>query len=130
MPNVSGERTYLQQGRITITNSRFIVGSQTYAMRGVTSVKGIEITPPRTGPVFLLLVGLLLTLVGLGNTVWALAGIGVLAVALAIWWICKQKSTFAVLLTTAAGELRVFESYSNQEIGNILDALNESIACG
>ena len=39
------ETTILQRENITVTDARFIVGSQTYAIRGVISVKGIEITP-------------------------------------------------------------------------------------
>lgn len=42
---MSNERTFFDRGNVTVTDSRFIVGSQTYAMRGITSVKGIEITP-------------------------------------------------------------------------------------
>ena len=38
------ETTLLHRGDITVTNARFMIGSQTFAIRGITSVQGIEIT--------------------------------------------------------------------------------------
>lgn len=39
------ETTLLHRGDITVTDARFVIGSQTFAIRGITSVRGIEITP-------------------------------------------------------------------------------------
>ena len=39
------ETTLLHRGDITVTDARFMIGSQTFAIRGITSVRGIEITP-------------------------------------------------------------------------------------
>ncbi len=74
-----------------MTDARFIVGSQTYAMRGITSVKGIEITP-----------GFFARLFG-------------------------ETSTFAVVLSTAGGEVRAYESKDSDLIGDVLEALNQAI---
>jgi hypothetical protein len=39
------ETTLLHRGDITVTDARFMIGSQTFAIGGITSVRGIEITP-------------------------------------------------------------------------------------
>lgn len=85
------ETTILRRGNIIVTDSRFMVGSQTYAIRGITSVKGIEITPGLFARVF-------------GKT-----------------------STFAVVLSTAGGEVRAYESKDSGVVGDVLEALNQAI---
>jgi hypothetical protein len=60
---MSTETIFFQEGEILVTNARFVVGSQTFAMRTITSVKG-EMTPANfTGAVLLILIGLLIALV-------------------------------------------------------------------
>jgi hypothetical protein len=39
------ERTFLDEGGVTVTNARFVVPVQTYAMSGITSVKSLKHTP-------------------------------------------------------------------------------------
>ena len=48
---MADEKSYYGQGSVHVTNARFVVGAQTYAMRNVTSVKGITIRPGRLGPI-------------------------------------------------------------------------------
>ena len=74
-----------------MTDARFVVGSQTYAIRNITSVKGIEIIP---GPIGRLL---------------------------------GYKSMFAVVLSTAGGEIRAYESKDSDLIGDVLETLNQAI---
>ena len=41
------EQTFLNESGVTVTNTRFIVPAQTYAMSGITSVKSLRRDPKR-----------------------------------------------------------------------------------
>jgi hypothetical protein len=114
---MSNEITFFQNGEITVTNARFVVGSHTYAMRGITSVRGLEITPGKAMPIFLIITGLFLLLVY----------VGIIFIGFGIYFLIKQKSSFAVVLTTAAGEVKAYESRDSNLVGDVLEALNQAI---
>ena len=81
------EKTFLSEGGITVTNARFIVPAQTYAMSGVTSVKSFEETPSRKGPILLILIGVLAMLAGKDGIV-----VAILFLAGGIAWWYMQKA--------------------------------------
>lgn len=121
------EQVYFQQAEVTVTNTRFVVGSQTYAMRNVTSVNIVRYDPSRGGPIALIIIGLLVTIVGFaGLSAW-LGVVGLVPIGLAILWFVRQKATFGVVLTTSGGEIRAIEHGDWPLIENIVNALNESI---
>ena len=62
------ETTFFEQGNVKVTNARFIVPSQTYAMSGITSVKFYTEKPSLVGPVVAFLI-VLVALAG-GRNVW------------------------------------------------------------
>ena len=94
------EQVFLNEGGVTVTNARFIVPSQTYAMSGITSVKTYEKTPSRNGPIILIVIGVLMALGGKQEAIGAVVFVLVLAV---VWWIF-QKIEYQVRLSTASGE--------------------------
>ncbi len=116
------EKTFLNEGGVTVTNARFIVPSQTYAMSGVTSVKSFEEQPSRTGPIVLIIVGVLCFLGG-GQAIV----IGLLFIAGGIAWWMLEKATFHVLLSSASGEAKALSSKDRGWIGRVVGALNDSI---
>ena len=77
------EQTFLNEGGVTVTNTRFIVPAQTYAMSGITSVKSLRRDPKRMGPIILIVLGLLMML---GGGSWILFGLLFIAGGVA-WWI-------------------------------------------
>jgi len=120
---MADESVYYRNGEVSVTSARFIVGSQTYAMRNVTSVKGITIWPGRLVPIAIIILGLvcIATISAVGIS------IGTILVASGVWLLKTRKPTHAILLTTAGGEIRAYESEASKEIGDVLDALNEAI---
>lgn len=52
------EIEFYNDGNVSVTNSRFRVGSTTYAMNGVTSVKRGETDPSKVAPIVVALVGI------------------------------------------------------------------------
>lgn len=108
------EQTFYDQGGIKVTSNRLVFGQQTFQLAGITSVRPQEILPNRKGPIILMIVGLLCTL-GIGTIV----GI--------IWWF-MQKTTYAVMLVSAAGETPAYTSIDKNHIFQIANAINEAMA--
>jgi hypothetical protein len=115
------EKTFLENGGVTVTNTRFIVPGQTYAMSGVTSVRFERIEPKRGIPIFLVIVGLFL----LASP--EIRGFGVFLLIVGIIWLVVLKADFAVALASASGEVRAIKSKDSSFINGIVNALNEAI---
>ena len=124
---MSTETTFFQDANITITNARFIVGSQTFAMRGITSVQSIEVEPNYTGVTTLLSLSGIVGLLAFTNSLAILAVACTIVFAIGAWWASSLKTSYAVVLRTAGGEVRAYESKDASQIGRIMKALNDSI---
>ena len=117
----NAEPVYFVQANVTVTKSRFIVGTQTFAMANVTSVDALEIPPKRGIP--LLCAILISVILAMASTVLAIGGMvfGFMMVFLLI------KPTYAVQLTTSAGQREVCTSRDPKFIRGVVDAINRSI---
>jgi predicted RNA-binding Zn-ribbon protein involved in translation (DUF1610 family) len=58
------EKVFFEYEGVRVTNTRFVVDGQTFAMNNVTSVKPFEKRPSRVGPVILIVLGVLSALGG------------------------------------------------------------------
>ncbi len=114
------EQTFLNESGIKVTNSRFIVPGETYAMSGITSVKTMKRTPSRKGPIALVALGLIFLYFRIQNVGFLLLIAGVL------WWFLN-KPKYAVLLHSASGEAEAFSSKDGPQVTRIIDALNNAI---
>ena len=113
------EKTFLSEGGVTVTNARFIVPSQTYAVSGITSVKNSQDYPKRLYPIVCGLFGFIFLVSATGF------GLFLLVIA-AIWWI-GQKTQYHILLTTSSGEAKALSSNDGSFISKVVNALNEAI---
>ncbi|QKM52186.1 DUF6232 family protein [Burkholderia glumae] len=118
--NGMGETVFLQHGNVTVTNTRFIVPGQTYAMSNVTSIKHVEKAPSRALGVFVAIVGLLL----LFAKVWVF---GLAAIAIGVFVAWNAKGQYDVVLHTASGEVRAFQSPDRGLVQQIVSALNQAV---
>lgn len=121
------EHVFFEQSNITVTNTRFIVGAQTYAIRNITSVKPVKYAPQRGGPVGFLLLSAVIALVAFLSGAYAVGVISLVLVGLCVFWLTRQRYTFGVVLTTSGGEVRAVENSDWPFIQDIVAALNESI---
>jgi hypothetical protein len=114
------EKIYYELGEVKVTNARFIVPSQTYAMSGITSVKFFTEKPSKIGAV----VAFLITALALFNqgNIWVI-GIS-LVVGLLLWF---RKPTHHVVLSTASGETKALETQDREFIANVIQGLNDAI---
>lgn len=113
------EKNILSENGVTVTNTRFIVPSQTYAMAGITSVKNFEERPKRLYPIGCGIMGLLFLT---GAPVF-----GVVLIVLAVAWWIGQKTKYHVFLTTAGGEVKALSNHNGQFISRVIQSLNEAI---
>ncbi|MAB38696.1 MAG: QacE [Aequorivita sp.] len=115
------EKMFYQDSTVTVTQSRYIAGSKTYAMRNISSVSLFKIDKSRTGAILLLIVGILLLF---------FEGIRVVGVILAILggiWLFSIKDEYSVRISTNAGEANSLVSKDQAYIQKVVNALNDAI---
>ncbi|MFB3304263.1 DUF6232 family protein [Pseudomonas sp. AMR01] len=116
------EKIFFTQGNVSVSNSRFIVDGQTYAMSNVTSVKS-RVTPPDRGAAIIIAIVGLACLFGSG---WVfIAGLVALALAVLVW--VGSKAKYAVILNTSSGENQALVSEDKPYIANVISSLNDAI---
>lgn len=113
------ERIFFEYEGVKITNARFVVDGQTYAMSNITSVQTKEERPSRLLPGFAIMVGL--------ASLLQEPAIGVAVIAAAAYWLYKQKTTYHVVLRTAAGEASALKTFQREYLNKVVSALNDAI---
>ena len=123
---MSEEKVFFNQGGVTITQTRFLIPGQTFAMSGVTSVATSREDPSRKWPILLIIVGAIVFLAGVSQEIVA-AIVGLILAGLGVLWFRSLKPTFYIGLHTAGVENRALESKDEQWINGIATALNQAI---
>lgn len=121
------EQTYFDDGRVRVTNTRFIVGAQTYAVRNITSVEVVRHPPNRRAPIILLIASAIFTIEMGKHGATPEFALGLLGLVVSIWWLLNQRPTYAVVLATSAGEIRALESRKSSFIDSVVVAINDAI---
>lgn len=116
------EKMFFEENGVSVSNARFIVRGQTYAMSGVTSVKKEENPPSRLVPIALGLIGGFGLFNGTDDIFWAFM---FLALAVFVW--SRQKSEWIVILNSSSGETQALKSMDGSYIEGVVEALNRSI---
>jgi predicted membrane channel-forming protein YqfA (hemolysin III family) len=129
------ETVFFNFNGIIVSNSRFIVRSQTYTMQSVTSVKPGVIKPSRAVALAFILTGMLLLIAELAalelldlldhQGVLLVAGVVAILIGLIAWYLGKPR--YSVILHTSAGEHHALVSDNKQDIEHVLQALNQAI---
>lgn len=118
---IQNETTFYQDTSVTVTQSRFVTQSKTYAMRNISSVHVFEIEKSRVFPILMILFGL--PFVFSKDIFW----IGLILISLGLLIIFSIKNEFAVRISTNAGEANSIISKNRDYIQKIVNALNEAI---
>ena len=117
------EQIFFNQDGVSVSNARFIVSGQTYAMSAVTSVKQAVRPPSRGGPILLGIVGFLICFIGTTSAIVVGLFMIICAIALGI----KQKPEYIVVLNTSSGESQALKSVDRLYVESVVNALNHSI---
>ena len=116
----TAEDFLFNEGNIKVSKSRFIAGSETYAMSGISSVKS-EAVPARAGLPLLLIIFGVIFLVGSSYVPPLLligGGIGIFI---------ARSGQHSVTLGTSGGEIRSYVSRDKSFIEKVVNALNDAI---
>ncbi|WP_438391114.1 DUF6232 family protein [Caballeronia sp. DA-9] len=121
----------MSDGEIVVTNTRFVVPGETFAMSGVTSVKHWRTPRKWLFGALSLLIGIpnLITGVGLasdGTSTGPLV-LGVLFSVLGVYLIWRGRPQSQVRLLSASGEAKAFSSHDDAQVRRIINALTEAI---
>jgi hypothetical protein len=115
------EKMFFDAGNISVSNSRFIVDGQTYAMGNVTSVKtGFE-KASKAGGILIGILGLLV-LLGAKSFLW-----GIIIIAVGVFAFIGAKDKYSVVLSTSSGENQALTSENRTHIEKVVSALNDAI---
>jgi|SRR5476649_1505891 len=123
MEEKAEEKEFYANGNVSITNARFRVGSTTYAMQGVTSVKKHRIAANKIWAI-------LMFLLGLGMIFWAeMSGkvVGFVILILGVIIFIMLKDTYIVILNSSSGESQALNSKNEKYINDVINSLNDAI---
>lgn len=116
----SSEKIFYQKNQIIVTQSRFIYGPQTYAMRNISSVSLYVIEKSRLLPIILIITGGICII----SRAFLLGGVLVVIGALILYLV---KNEYSVRIQSNAGEVNTFKSTNRLLVQEIVDAVNEAI---
>ncbi len=138
----SEEPIYFNNGFIKVTRSRFIIGTQIFAMRSIESVKlgVLEELVKRDNiipAISLMVLGLAIIGIGIAicgangfedSTILIMMGvIGFIPILIGSALFKQLKKSYTVMLKTGSGEITAYKSFEQIEIMQIIAALNEAI---
>lgn len=118
---IQNETIFYNGNSVTVTQSRFVTESKTYAMRNISSVHLFEIVKNKAKAIVLIIFALLFLFSK--EFFW----IGLILIALGIIWFIFIKNEYAVRISTNAGEVNSIISQNKEYIREIVNALNEAI---
>ena len=115
------EKIFFDAGNISVSNSRFIVDGQTYAIDSVTLVKaGVKQAKKGTG----ILIGLIgvFVLFSVKPFLW-----GLVIMMFATLALIGARNKYSVVLSTSSGENQALTSEDRTQIEQVFSAINEAI---
>jgi len=118
---LQNELTFYQDVNVTVTQSRFVTNSKTYAMRNISSVHIFEIIKSKTLPVVMIIFGSMMLFSDASRV------FGFILLAIGILILVSTKNEFSVRISTNSGEINSIVSKDRSYIQNIVNALNDAI---
>lgn len=115
------EKVYFEHGGVQVTNARFKVDAQTYAIRNITSTAAWS--KPQGWALAALLV--LCAIGGFMSKDGAGAGVLFLLLAAGVFW--WARPWHFVKLSTASGEVKALKSRDRNYVLQVVNALNDAM---
>lgn len=122
----SQEIVYFEEGGVTVTNARAVMGGKTFAMVNITSVAMHEKPPNQLWAILFLLSGILGTLLFFAEQ-YVCGGFGLFLIVIAILMFRSSKTSYSVAVGSAGGETQALTSTDKDLINRIVIAMNEAI---
>jgi type IV secretory pathway component VirB8 len=115
------EKVFYRDLDVTVTQTRFISHSKTYAMRNISSVSLGRIDRSIVGEILLVVIG---TLMCIGDET-RIAGIIMIVIAIVLFFV--RKDSYSVRINSNSGEADGFISKDKEVIQKVVNAVNEAI---
>ena len=114
------EQVFFDNGDISITSARCILGGKTVPVRSLNSVSMLVQKPSYLWPIILIIIGLIV----LFNGSWL---IGLILAALGAAWLYFARPTYFVPNETSSGSSDAFSSKDRGLVEEIVNAINDAI---
>lgn len=124
------EVNYYQDGAVTVTNARAVLGGKTYAMANITSVSMGMRPANRVVGIVVALVGLVIAACSAaagGDASFGGILFGILVLGAGIALTVMAKPSYIVRIGSASGEADGLVSKDREHIQKIVNAMNEAI---
>ena len=124
------EKIFFNEGGVTVSNSRFVVGGQTYAMSEITSIKSVKVNPSKTGPLILLFTSFLFARKARESNIYTLT-VGILMIlplVIGLIWLFRLKPKYKIIWNTSSGRTLAYARKDKEFIETVVTALNDARA--
>lgn len=121
METITTEKTFFQDANVTVTQSRFISQSKTYAMSNISSVSIFRKARNKFFDIALIIIGAVCLFSGGARVV------GFVMVLIGVLMLFLLKDTFSVRIQSNSGEADGFMSKDHDLILKIVNAVNDAI---
>lgn len=129
--NDASEITILKEGNVKITNVRAVIGTKSYAISNMTSVRMHVNEPKMFLPVFFTVnMGICSVLIGISNmeAYAQCLQTGLYASITGILlFLISRKTKYSVHITGTAGELRILEANDKDYVERIVHSMHQAI---
>ena len=129
----AAETVLHQDGDVTVTTTRLVVGATMYPVRGLTAVQGVTIAPSRVAAQVLALMAVVLTCLSVllfasdAGSPLALA-LPVVLLGLSVVAFVRAKSLYAVRVWTAGGQVDAVVLRDWPRVYAIVEALHRAVS--
>lgn len=114
------EQVFYDNGVISVTSARCILGGKTIPVRSLNSVSMLEESPSRLFPILLVVAGIIVLCCG--AWIW-----GIVIALVGGLWLYFQKKIYYVHIETSSGSSNAYESFDRAHVQEIVNALNDAI---
>ncbi len=121
------EKPIYKDDVVTVTRTRIVVRSQTYALSGVTAISNRRKEANKMWPMIMAAAGAIILLGGLQGGGTAIIVAGAMVGGMGVLWYRSVSTKFGVVLTTKAGDTEVLTSDDEDWISNVISALNDAM---
>lgn len=123
------EQAFFEEGYVTVTRSRIVIGNQTYPVANITSIRTDTVDPNLLGVFLAGILGAILLIVGITQSATTfLLGAVLIAVSVVMWK--RAKTTYTIFFGTAGGERRALENEDADYVNRVARAIDQALIAG
>lgn len=120
------EQMIYQDGQVTVTTARFVVGPTLYPIRGITAVQPIVIPANRGNAIAVGLAASAMLVLGVATSSPGVGGVGVILALVAVGLWMAAHPVYIVRVWTAGGQVDAVSSNELVRIQTIVSALHRA----